>query len=717
MENYDDLFADIPSQNSTNEYDELFADIEVTKPVKRKKGVKQQKALDPYDFLREAQEPPSETPIDNSNIAGRFADAAGRGFSKGFGDQPIGDGKTGRYLPATPFTGGLNMMIDKGLDLGVTGLRALGGVARAGTHVAAQAGQELGLSPSSAKRLERDLAGMVEVGAIMSGAPNTVLSGGLKKIGGRVPGQDQIMQTSKDIVTLPKKVIPRVVREIVSDGTGAIKDSVKHKFQADDTVAADILNKTIQRSGKTPDQMLADFKEGQRVSRFGKNSSALPESLAELGGEATQSLLETTVLSPGRARSIVRDRINNRQRGTRQPFSTEKLPDTVGDQQALFGQRERLLDNLARSLEIKSSGTALKTERDILIDLKREAGPLYKKAFKQADDFDLSGIIQGAKTELDDMSGGIRNSLKKAIGYFEKSLPQNAHNLPLNQKLKRFDNAKKALDDMISAKRRGGKSESVRALTEFKNQMLNAVHGGDKLNPTRNTFYASARDLYSGGKRMQDAIQKGRDTFKEGAELTAEMVQGLNQGEIKMLRLGFYDAVKKNLGRKKRTDDATQLFRRAEFADLHKAIAPHKKSKKALTKPSDQFGELLDREQRMVETKNMLGGSRTAFRIESAKDFNALADFSRRMKDNNLLSAVADTVGMVVRETLGMREEVSTKLAELLTSTDPKQIEKALNIIKSRYGQAKSQEVGSSLMDIIADNESALRAGYLGREN
>jgi len=690
-----------------------FDDLIPSSPVQRKKGIKQQRALDPYDFLREAQKADPQPQIDNSNMAGRFADAAGRGFNKGFGDQPIGDGKVGHYLPATPFTNGLNLMIDKGLDLGMTGLRALGGVARSGTHVAAQAGQEMGLSPSSAKRLERDLAGMVEVGAIMSGAPNTVLSGGLKKMGSRVPDQGQIMQTSKDIVTLPTKVVPRIVRELVSDTTGAIKDSVKHKFQADDTVAADILNKTIQRSGKTPDQILADFKEGQRATRFGKYNSRLPESLAELGDEATQSLLETTIISPGRARSIVKNRINDRQRGTRSPFSTEKLPDTVGEQQVLYGQRERLLDNLSRSLEIKSTGSALKTERDILIELRRESGPLYKKAFQQADDFDLSDVIQGAKVELDDMSGGIKSSLNKAISYFERRLPESAHNLPLNKKLKRFDNAKKALDDMISIKKRGGKSEAVRVLTRFKNDMLNAVHGGDKLNPTQNTFYASARDLYSGGKRMQDAIQKGRDTFKEGAELTAEMVQGLNQGELKMLRLGFYDAVKKNLGRKKRTDDATQLFRRAEFADLHKAIAPHKKSKDALTKPSDQFGELLDREQRMVETKNMLGGSRTAFRIESAKDFNTLADFSRRMKENNLLSAVADTVGMVIRETLGMREEVSTRLADLLTSTDPKQIERALNVIKSRYGPTKSSELGSNLIEIMADNESALRAGYL----
>lgn len=187
----------------------------------------------------------------------------------------------------------------------------------------------------------------------------------------------------------------------------------------------------------------------------------------------------------------------------------------------------------------------------------------------------------------------------------------------------------------------------------------------------------------------------------------------MSQGEIKMLRLGFYDAVKKSLGRKKATDDSTQLFRQAEFAELHKAIAPHKKRRRTNYRPSVQFGELLNREHRMVETKNMLGNSRTAFRLEGQKDFDRLAAFSHRMRNNGFSSAVIDSVSLELQQLFGMREAVSARLADLLTSTDPNRIKQAMGVIKRNYGEEAANHSYTMIAKMVSDNESAIRAGYV----
>lgn len=639
---------------------------------------------------------------DDRGLMTRVLDAATDGFKKGFGEKEVYDKEPTRYFPATPQTTGLNLMANYAVDTGEGVLRSIMGLVRGGTHTVAQAAVELGMPENEAKRLERDLAGMVDTAAIMVGAPNAAISRAAYKLG--EPSANAIMKTSKKAIELPGKAVPE-----------GVKDSIKRPFQADDTVAADILNKALERAGKTPDDILSELEKGQDATKFiGDSKAVLPENLADLGGEATQSLLEQTIIAPGRARTIVKDRINDRQRGKVDPYSTEKLPSKVAHQQALFGQRERLLDDFARSLEIKDAGTALKTSKQIQMDLKKQAGPLYKKAYSQADDFDIRPALSKSLMEAEDMSGGLQKSIIRAVKLFQSTIDEKA---PVNVRLKRFDYAKKALDDLISSKVRKGENEAVRSLTILRNDMLDAVHGGDRLKPTVNTYYSSARDMWAGGKQLQDAIDLGRNALKDGSEVSIEVIKGLSQGEKKMFRLGFYEAVKNTLGRKKATDDSTQIFRRSDFAEIHKAIAPHRKKKDAAVKPSDQFGELLNREHRMVETKNMLGNSRTAFRLEGQKDFDRLAAFSHRMRTNGLASAVIDTVSLELQQWFGMREAVSARLADLLTSTNPDHIRKAMGVIKRNYGKGGSDQSYSILVKALADNESGLRAGLIVNED
>lgn len=378
--------------------------------------------------------------VPKRGVLGRFANAATEGFNKGFGKKPVFDEVQTEYFPpsyAPAVTNAYNHIANTLIDSGEGVLRGIGGLVRAGTHTIAQAAQEMGMSEGEAGRLERDLVGMVDTAAIMGGAPNVLNSSAAYKAG--APASQALMKTSKRAVELPGKVVPN-----------AIKETVKRPFQADDTVAADILNKTLERAGKTPDDIVRELDKGQGATKFGPNSkSVLPESLADLGGEATQSLLEQTIIAPGKARSIVKERINNKQRGSTDPFSADLLSSKIGDIQAQSGQRERLLDNLARSLEIKSSGTALKTENQIQAELKQLAVPLYKKAFRNADEFDVSRAVMHARLEMQDMAGGIRNSMNKAINLFDRSIIKNTDNLPVSKKLKRFDQDKVRLLDHL----------------------------------------------------------------------------------------------------------------------------------------------------------------------------------------------------------------------------------------------------------------------------
>ena len=113
----------------------------------------------------------------DGNVLQRFAGAASEGFEKGFGKKRVYDESPTQYLPSTPQTQGLNLLMNYAADTGEGALRSIAGMVRAGTHTVSQAAREMGMSRGDAKQLERDMAGMVDTAGIMTAGTNVASVG------------------------------------------------------------------------------------------------------------------------------------------------------------------------------------------------------------------------------------------------------------------------------------------------------------------------------------------------------------------------------------------------------------------------------------------------------------------------------------------------------------------------------------------------------------
>lgn len=491
----------------------------------------------------------------------------------------------------------------------------------------------------------------------------------------------------------------KTVTSPVSHSAGAVR-----RVFDQDAAYNHIMNTTLDRAMMTTDDVLAEAAKGQAATKFGGNSKAfLPETLADLGGEATQSLLEQTVIAPGRARTIVRDRLNDRQTGSRSVYDTSPAPRKITDQQMTFGQRHRLLDNMARAFELKTKDSALQSEKQITARMREEAAPKYAAAWSGADDFDLTAPVERTLADMRNMPDG---SLRRLIGRHLKLFLDDTSEeiVPISQAadLQKFDFAKQELDDTIQKLKKSGRNQAAMYLDRMRVGLLDAVHGGSRTSPTRNVAYSEARELYAGASQLKEAIQMGRDAFREGAEVTAEQISGLTASEMKLFRRGLYEATRRKVS-KKPTDDATQHFRQDNAAEIIKAAMPNSRK----IKRSDNFGELLAREQRMAGTRGRLANSRTAFRLEGQKDFDRMAAFMDRLRKNGATSAVVDTVGQELQQFFGMREALAARIADLLTDPDPKRIEAAMKSLKKNTPQQNYQHVDDYMTELMSRVERA----------
>lgn len=449
--------------------------------------------------------------------------------------------------------------------------------------------------------------------------------------------------------------------------------------------ADDYLALTMQRAGMTPQQVEAELARGRQVANFAGASGPLPETLADAMGDAGQRALRATTTAPGRASTVARQVLDRRQEGPANPYAPLKSEAP--------GQRGRLLDNFARALRIRSKGTAYATEKQLADVLAREAAPAYRRGWTEAEEFDISKPITDMMGEMSHLEGARLREIRGAVNMFLDQQPgKNYRPLGAADELQRFDSAKRGLDDMIGAAKTQGRREAARRLTIFKNELLDAVHGGSRAEPTRNVAYAEARDLFSGTARMGEAIEKGRGALREGAEATAGDYIALQKGEQEMYRLGLLEAAGRETGRQKFGGDATQLFRKPNTVDLLRAVIPEFK-RGAATRPARQFGEIVNREERMARTRNMAhGGSPTAPRAAELADFDRWARFVTRMRSSGVSSALVDFTGDELMRQFGMREDMAFKLARMLLNPNPayqRRVLQRIDAMTKRPGSAR----------------------------
>jgi hypothetical protein len=469
---------------------------------------------------------------------------------------------------------------------------------------------------------------------------------------------------------------------------------------------------TMRRARMTPDQVIAKHQAGQDAATFKGASGALPENIADVLGDAGHRGLRAAVMAPGVASGLAKRVLDRRQRGAFSPYENPTFK-TVGSEVASYGLRDRTLDNLARAMGVRSKGTAYQTSHQLRDVQQKQANPTYKSAFENAEPFDISAPMENLRSIAADFPDAA-STLKKAWHLFaiNRTPAQKRANYRLlgeADDLKRFNEAKKFLDGMVSSE----KDPTLKKhLNDFRVGLLNAVHGGDRSNPTLNKGYADARGIFSSAAQMQDAIDLGRGLLSKAPEVAIGEFNALSKGEQAAARLGVMEDVGLSLRGPWQTDH-TKFFQDANRAKILRAILPPPaKGKAGKTKPASQFGTLVAREANMAEGKNKaLYGSQTAPNIADMEDLTRWAQIATKLRSQGVISTVADEATRELVRVFGMREATAERVARMLLASNPETIKSIMIRLKKKYGAAKAQQ---AYMVVLSAASNRMRAQAIG---
>lgn len=443
-----------------------------------------------------------------------------------------------------------------------------------------------------------------------------------------------------------------------------------------DAAAEQVLANRIAREGSSPAAKRLELQQGQtQAAQLGPNSRAeLPEAIADTS-DAMQRLTGSVYRSGGEAGNFVRQTLDARQRGPANPYAPQPGEPV--------GQRARIMDATERAMQIRTAGSALQTERQITQQQAQQGRVLYNQAFQQQQPFDIQPVLDGFAVNAMQYPAPFQAQLTRALNLFRNNQPTRFNP---NGNLQAFDNAKKALDDMIERAQRAGSGNLTRELTGFKNDLLGAVHANGA-----NPAYLNARQAWGTAAENREAIDLGRAALREGSEVSAEAYRNLTRGQQQLFRIGFLESLRNALGTRKPGNDVTQLFQQARVQELMNEIIPRSQGRNAtFANRPERFGDLMQREARMVQTRGaVVGNSATAQRQQDDMGFagDALASMWSRFRSSpSLFNMGVEAVGAGIHKVFGYRQDVAMSLAQRLLETDPAARNQILQRLRARGG-------------------------------
>ena len=437
--------------------------------------------------------------------------------------------------------------------------------------------------------------------------------------------------------------------------------------QGADEAAEQILANRIHRSGQTPASVRRDLQTGQARSSVlhggGQTASRaeLPEAMADTS-DSLRRLTGSLYRSGGEAGDLVSETLNNRQRGLEGLFSRVTRDGTDG-------QHQRIMNAAERALLVRTAGTARQTERQISEQMRADGDRLYNVAYRTSEAFDLSSSLRLFQSRMRDYQPSpIRSAMNRAFRLFSDNAPGSR---PITN-VRLFDKAKRALDDMIEKAQRNNQGANlVRELTMFKNNLLRNVH-----REGANANYQTAREAWGSAAERREAIDLGRASLRENSEVSAEMFRELTAGQQQLFRLGFLESLRNAIGSKGRGHDITRVFDQNRVRQLMSEIIPRQRGRNTVfANRPERFGDLIDREARMVQTRNAaLGNSMTARNQSDDAAFagDALASMWNRFRSSpSLFNMGVEAIGAGIQRVFGYRQDVAVALARRLLETDP----------------------------------------------
>ncbi len=571
---------------------------------------------------------------------------------------------------------------------------------------------------------------------------NRVIGGAEGAVAGGVAGAVLPIAgaAAKGVVQKAREVVsPQIVRM-----TGGVENA-----------ADEVLANRFRRAGINPGDVASDLQKGQDATKFANSQATLPEMIVDTS-PAMQKLGGSVFRAGNEANQIAGNTLASRQGGdpAQGLFGKAKSTDDPTN------QYERLIDTFKRGYGVKAKDYAkqaktIKNEQSVIGDQS------YTKAFASQDKFDepLSNTLvawhlkvrdepgadeqqalqkalnlfrrpdtslksQGLNNRVDDMTEHLQSLVDKAneasiAGKTDVAdgLMKDAARVERNRDLvvkrlqesytdignqpypidtlKRFDLAKRTLDGMIGSEKNGNVK---RLLVQFKNDTLDAVHGGDRSNPTMNKLYSDARSEWGSKAELLDALEAGKKYLADdGGQVTAQDYRGMTKAEQSMFRLGVTRSLESKLGGKAigPTVDFTQVLRKPNIYQKLRDITPQGKT-------SENLNELVNRETRMSRTAGrVMGNSATAERVQDDLEFGGrdlVSSAVEKLRSKpGVLNFGLDIAKAVSENVFGFKDDMALALAKRLFAADPQEQQVILARIQQRMGSQKMHEFVSAL--------------------
>lgn len=595
-------------------------------------------------------------------------------------------------------------------------------------------------------------AGFGLVGGIGTSEPG---EGDLADQAGKVAKSAGTGMAVGGIVGAALPVVGTVAGSVVDRVKDAISPALARKSAGIEGAADQVIANRLKRAGKTTTEIEADLQAGQAAAALPKSTALLPEAIIDTD-PTLQRLGGSVYRAGGKAANDVQEFIGSRQGGE----PAKGLFGKPSSRAVPENQYERISDDFRRAWGIKSkdAGKEVATVRNEQAVL---GNADYKKAWTNQQDFDIQPtlvaweLVKRNETGLPEQNAlsralkmflrpdpnssqmmklyalqdeidsriskaldagktDIAEALQRKSGVINKQLEE-AHvklgNAPFPvTNLERFDKTKRSIDGMIA----DTKNPNVkRLLTQFKNDLLDAAHGGDRHNPAINKDYSDAREAWGNKAALLEAAEMGK-RYLRGADVTAEDFKSLSKAEKNMFLLFVAEDLKSTLGGKALgpTADFTRALYKPAVYEKLRSIMPQGQT-------SEKLSELIRREGRISETaKEVLGNSKTAQRAQDDIELagrDMLGEAYRAFRSNGgLINLSLDAVKIGFERAFGFRDDMAQALAKRLIEADPAEQARILSRVAQRMGPDKVDNF-LKLMDQLRVVGTAVGASETGK--
>lgn len=408
---------------------------------------------------------------------------------------------------------------------------------------------------------------------------------------------------------------------------------------------------------------------GGRLGAMGDD--AMPMDL----GPNLQRQAGALAATPGRAQGIVRSAIAERQ-GASGGRVAGALDDALGQ-----------------------SVDTLSVADDIIARRGAAAKPLYDAAYSKPVPF---------TKELEDLlkRPSVARALSKARGlaadegipsqqWFANIADDGTVTIKNVPDVRQLDLTKRALDDMISTAQRAGNNNEARILTQQKNLLLGMI---DEAVPE----YAAARQAFSGPTAVLDAMDEGRNAFKNSVTPSQlrKQLSGMGQAEREAYIQGARSQVADIMGTAR--NDA--LAARAAFQK------GYNREKLEILVGKDQAKRLLDSleaETAFTRTRDVVtGNSETAARLAAQSEVGAgnrgagVLEQAGNLNFGTAAARLGDRLLGGARS--AAQNRTNEELARLLTSRDPKAVTRTIQMVQAaqRRGDLTAQKAREIIQSV-----------------